>query len=513
MNMGERDPRFSDPANYLRDMGARQTADNKEGFAQAFPGAKEAVARAAQEKEDGGIGYLRRLARMQAQAKQRAEEEEKGGLSYIKALADAEAAQKANSLRYLQQAGKFQEMQGDTEDMLNELDPAAQGVKGFDQGGDVEGQGFLGNLQQTVYDATKGFMPDPGELIGGQLDAAEEDPLNYLANTILSMYGGRAILGGTSKFLAPIAAKYGAPALQRATALAQKLVTTPKMSGAGSAVRGPKGKMLSTEKAKEAGLPLNRQFSPARTAVTGALGAKAIDAYMGGEETEEAKPLTEADIFRRDAPAGLTRAIDRNEGEQAALKDMFPDAPEMTAQQRVEERARIARGGGDRPAPRGAGLAGLLEQAKPYASTAASIAQILGRGAGASKGFEGAKFVEESAKIRAAEQARQDRQNALEAQLDLRRAQIDATAAAGQTRAEATLNASIMRELADYVDTDEYRAVVARKVEAGTTEAVAKQEALTEYRADLLRGMGSMEGMGLEQPQGLPAGVTVKRVN
>jgi len=175
---------------------------------------------------------------------------------------------------------------------------------------------------------------------------------------------------------------------------------------------------------------------------------------------------------------------------------MFPDAPEMTAQQRVEERARIARGGGDRPAPRGAGLAGLLEQAKPYASTAASIAQILGRGAGASKGFEGAKFVEESAKIRAAEQARQDRQNALEAQLDLRRAQIDATAAAGQTRAEATLNASIMRELADYVDTDEYRAVVARKVEAGTTEAVAKQEALTEYRADLLRGMGSMEGMG-----------------
>jgi len=131
MNMGERDPRFSDPANYLRDMGARQTADNKEGFAQAFPGAKEAVARAAQEKEDGGIGYLRRLARMQAQAKQRAEEEEKGGLSYIKALADAEAAQKANSLRYLQQAGKFQEMQGDTEDMLNELDPAAQGVKGW----------------------------------------------------------------------------------------------------------------------------------------------------------------------------------------------------------------------------------------------------------------------------------------------------------------------------------------------------------------------------------------------
>jgi len=242
--------------------------------------------------------------------------------------------------------------------------------------------------------------------------------------------------------------------------------------------------MLSTEKAKEAGLPLNRQFSPARTAVTGALGAKAIDAYMGGEgETELPQD------------AGIAASAKQKLGSMV-------NRPSAVLQDNMDERK----------APK-AGLAGLLEQAKPYASTAASIAQILGRGAGASKGFEGAKFVEESAKIRAAEQARQDRQNALEAQLDLRRAQIDATAAAGQTRAEATLNASIMRELADYVDTDEYRAVVARKVEAGTTEAVAKQEALTEYRADLLRGMGSMEGMGLEQPQGLPAGVTVKRVN
>jgi len=496
MNMGERDPRFSDPANYLRDMGARQTADNKERFAQAFPGAKEAVARAAQEKEDGGIGYLRRLARMQAQAKQRSEEEAKGGLSYIKALADAEAAQKANSLRYLQQAGKFQEMQGDTEDMLNELDPAAQGVKGFDEGGDVEGQGFFGNLQQTVYDATKGFMPDPGEFIGGQLDAAEEDPLNYAANATLAEYGGPALIRGGATLLGPIikkfGTKYGPAVLQRARDLALRATTkpnpaaTPRVGNAPGQIK--KGVVQPTQGTQipkgqpgagrmQAGPP-GRVVDPLRIGAGVALGAKAIDAYMG-EEGETELPQD----------AGIAASAKQKLGSMV-------NRPSAVLQDNMDERT----------APK-AGLAGLLEQAKPYASTAASIAQILGRGAGASKGFEGAKFVEESARLRAAEQARQDKQNALEAELDLRRAQIDATTAAGETRATATLNASIMKELADYRDTDEYRAVVDRKIEAGMGPDQASKEALAEYRADLLRGMGSMGGMGLEQPQGLPEAV------
>lgn len=85
------------------------------------------------------VRYMQGLGRSQDAARERGAQ---GGLSYIKALADAEAAQKANAMRYLQQAGKFQEMQGGTEDMLAALDPAAMGVKGFagPDGSFVEGE-------------------------------------------------------------------------------------------------------------------------------------------------------------------------------------------------------------------------------------------------------------------------------------------------------------------------------------------------------------------------------------
>ena len=93
-------------------------------------------------KEDTGIAsaadpavrYLQGVGRSQDDA---AERSAQGGLSYIKALADAEAAQKANALRYLQQAGKFQGMQRDTMGMLEDVDPAAN-VKGYAAGDLVE---------------------------------------------------------------------------------------------------------------------------------------------------------------------------------------------------------------------------------------------------------------------------------------------------------------------------------------------------------------------------------------
>jgi hypothetical protein len=252
-----------------------------------------------------------------------------------------------------------------------------------------------------------------------------------------------------------------------------------------------------------------RSFDPTRTVAVGAAGAKAIDAYMGGEETEEAAALTEADIFRRDAPAGFVRAIDANEGEQAALRDMFPDAPEMTAQQRTDERARVARGGGDRPAQRSAGLSGLLEQAKPYASTAARLGRVLGRGAGASKGFEGAKIVEESARLRAAEQARQDRKEALDAELGVRREQIGATKEAAEARALATLRANVIKELGAYENSPAYTVAVKAKEETGLSKVDAAKAVMEEKAAELMAmysGQTSIGGMGgLETQQGLSA--------
>jgi hypothetical protein len=516
MNMGERDPRFSDPANYLRDMGAEQEDDNKTRFAQAFPRAEKAVSDYAADKELGGLGSLRTMGRLQesrrnafseafpearASVDRYEQEEADGGIGYLRRLArmqaeakERRATEEAGGLRYLIDQARMQ-------NQLKDIDPAAQGVKGFDQGGGVTG--YLSNLlipeRESLegVDLTEGEIMDVGMSPSDIIEPFKNDPVGATANLILGAYGV-GILKATPKVLGPIAAKYGAPALQRAKELAQKLYTKPNPAvkqGQGFTMRPP-------------GAP-TRSFDPTRTVAVGAAGAKAIDAYMGGEETEEAAALTEADIFRRDAPAGFVRAIDANEGEQAALRDMFPDAPEMTAQQRTDERARVARGGGDRPAQRSAGLSGLLEQAKPYASTAARLGRVLGRGAGASKGFEGAKIVEESARLRAAEQARQDRKEALDAELGVRREQIGATKEAAEARALATLRANVIKELGAYENSPAYTVAVKAKEETGLSKVDAAKAVMEEKAAELMAmysGQTSIGGMGgLETQQGLSA--------
>jgi hypothetical protein len=516
MNMGERDPRFSDPANYLRDMGAEQEDDNKTRFAQAFPRAEKAVSNYAADKELGGLGSLRTMGRLQesrrnafseafpearASVERYEQEEADGGIGYLRRLArmqaeakERRATEEAGGLRYLIDQARMQ-------NQLKDIDPAAQGVKGFDQGGGVTG--YLSNLlipeRESLegVDLTEGEIMDVGMSPSDIIEPFKNDPVGATANLILGAYGV-GILKATPKVLGPIAAKYGAPALQRAKELAQKLYTKPNPAvkqGQGFTMRPP-------------GAP-TRSFDPTRTVAVGAAGAKAIDAYMGGEETEEAAALTEADIFRRDAPAGFVRAIDANEGEQAALRDMFPDAPEMTAQQRTDERARVARGGGDRPAQRSAGLSGLLEQAKPYASTAARLGRVLGRGAGASKGFEGAKIVEESARLRAAEQARQDRKEALDAELGVRREQIGATKEAAEARALATLRANVIKELGAYENSPAYTVAVKAKEETGLSKVDAAKAVMEEKAAELMAmysGQTSIGGMGgLETQQGLSA--------
>jgi hypothetical protein len=485
MNMGERDPRFSDPANYLRDMGAKQEDDNRTRFAQAFPRAEQAVADYAEDKKLGGLGALRTVGRLQENrrnafsqafpkaaqaAADYAADKEMGGIGALRVAGRLQEQREANEMAEASRVLNYLKQQAQMQQMLEDIDPAAADVQGFNEGGGVTG--FLRNLIAPERESLEGVDLTEGEIVEAGMSPSEliepfkDDPVGATANLILGAYGGAKLLGMTGKALQPVVQKYGPAAVQRARDLAAKAVTTPKMSGPGSAVRGPKGKMMSAEKAREAGVPLNRQFSPGRTAVTGALGAKVADALIGEEPSVAPTDVTvptEADIFRRDAPAALVSAIDANEGEQAALRAMFPDAPEMTAEERTAERARIARGGGDRPTRRGAGLAGLLDQAKPYASTAASIAQILGRGAGASKGFEGAKFVEESARLRAAEQARQDRKEALEAELGVRREQIAATQAAAQAAAAARLNQEQMRQLSDFLTSERlHRCTVAK---------------------------------------------------
>jgi hypothetical protein len=519
MNMGERDPRFSDPANYLRDMGAEQEDDNKTRFAQAFPRAEKAVSNYAADKELGGLGSLRTMGRLQesrrnafseafpearASVERYEQEEADGGIGYLRRLArmqaeakERRATEEAGGLRYLIDQARMQ-------NQLEDIDPAAQGVKRFDQGGGVTG--YLSNLlipeRESLegVDLTEGEIMDVGMSPSDIIEPFKNDPVGATANLILGAYGV-GILKATPKVLGPIAAKYGAPALQRAKELAQKLYTKPNPA------------KQNYENILPGSFPIKpfkgpaRQFSPGRTAATSALGAKAIDAYMGGEEgAEEAAARTKADIFRRDAPAGFVRAIDANEGEQAALRDMFPDAPEMTAQQRTDERARVARGGGDRPAQRSAGLSGLLEQAKPYASTAARLGRVLGRGAGASKGFEGAKIVEESARLRAAEQARQDRKEALDAELGVRREQIGATKEAAEAAAGARLSQAQADRIAEYMGSIKFgldvKALAEKQGKSPDDPSVA-QDVIRTFLSLIPSSVGGMSG--LETQQGLSA--------
>ena len=538
MNMGERDPRFSDPANYLRDMGAKQEDDNRTRFAQAFPRAEQAVADYAEDKKLGGLGALRTVGRLQENrrnafsqafpkaaqaAADYAADKEIGGIGALRVAGRLQEQREANEMAEASRVLNYLKQQAQMQQMLEDIDPAAD-VQGFNEGGGVIG--FLRDL----------IAPERESLEGVDLSVvSEENPLaeagpppsvDTIANTILGAVGGGVLIRGGAKVLSPLVKKYGPAAVQRARDLAIRATTkpnpaaTPRVGDAPGQIRygvvQPTQRVRIPKGQPGAGRyqvgPPGRVVDPLRIGAGAALGAKAVGSFMDEEfpvaPTDVTVP-TEADIFRRDAPAALVSAIDANEGEQAALRAMFPDAPEMTAEERTAERARIARGGGDRPARRGAGLAGLLEQAKPYASTAASIAQILGRGAGASKGFEGAKFVEESARLRAAEQARQDRKEALEAELGVRREQIAATQAAAEAAAAARLSQEQMRQLSDFLTSDAYTDAQLQKAkELGTTISdprvtQALEPMVKEFINRVRGGVGGMGG--LEAQPGLSA--------
>ena len=130
------------------------------------------------------------------------------------------------------------------------------------------------------------------------------------------------------------------------------------------------------------------------------------------ESGEAAKALEEQAIKRAEANTARregTPTMPQNDAGLAAMYDvrnMMPEE-ELTMAQKLMQLPKVAREA--KPAPSKTGIAGLLQKAKPFADKAADIAEILGRGAGASKGFEFAKIAEESRKIDQTEQARQDK--------------------------------------------------------------------------------------------------------
>ena len=159
--------------------------------------------------------------------------------------------------------------------------------------------------------------------------------------------------------------------------------------------------------------------------VTGAVPTGIVKARRDRIESGEATRMLEQQAAKR-AEANAARregkpTMPQNDAGLAAkydVRNMMPKE-ELTMAQKLMQLPEVPRAA--KAAPSKTGIAGLLQKAKPFADKAADIAEILGRGAGASKGFEFAKIAEESRKINQAEQARQDEMAQAQADRDMRK--------------------------------------------------------------------------------------------
>jgi len=169
------------------------------------------------------------------------------------------------------------------------------------------------------------------------------------------------------------------------------------------------------------------------------------------------------------------------------------------------------------PPPEEGGIRSALTKAKPVASKIAGVLEVLGRGAGASKGFEGAKIVEESRKLSEAQADREARLAEQKALLEARKEELDARNAVAMNMSAAEYAAQLTDDA--IMMSDEFAAIEERlKDEAGffmnadekesirrkLAEAIKtiRQRKLSEYQSYLkgnlpgVSGQGGVEGAG-----------------
>lgn len=174
------------------------------------------------------------------------------------------------------------------------------------------------------------------------------------------------------------------------------------------------------------------------------------------------------------------------------------------------------------PPPKEGGIRSVLSKARPFASKAIDIAEILGRGAGSSKGFEGAKIVEESRKLREAEADRAARLAEQKALLSARREELDARNAMAMGMSAADYAAQLTDEA--LMMSDEYNRIRDEKLrKAGKglfnilTDAEERQieaemmaeiermrrEKLQDYKDIMAQYSGAAGQPGASAPQGV----------
>lgn len=125
------------------------------------------------------------------------------------------------------------------------------------------------------------------------------------------------------------------------------------------------------------------------------LGEDFIDELVAGYQG------TEPSVASREVPITSGQPMPQNEGVTAGMYDvrnMMPTDPQKLGSM-VDRPSAMLKDNMAERAPQESGIRSILKKARPFADKAADIAEILGRGAGASKGFEFAKIGEESRKI------------------------------------------------------------------------------------------------------------------
>ena len=159
--------------------------------------------------------------------------------------------------------------------------------------------------------------------------------------------------------------------------------------------------------------------------------------------TDEERRATKEAESAVPAPVTSTpsdRRLNSMEGiDEQALRTALGAAMQTAEQKRNMQSEEVE----EKDPPKEGGIRSVLSKTKPFLNKAMGIAEVLGRGAGASKGFEGAKIVEESAKIREAEADRDARMAEQRALIEARKAELDASLASDTALAMQELDSEL----------------------------------------------------------------------
>ena len=420
-------------AGYLKNIG-RQQQQRRDDFRRAVPGAEAAVARAEQEKEDGGIGYLRRIGRLQEGAAQRQAEEE-------------------------ERAAQFMAMLQQNEDMIAGMDPAENmPIREFQNGGGVKR--FNGEDRNLV----EGEMTE-AEKLQAQLIALDEESISDLESAVLTREEREERERSRRERMGEIVTADVKGLANAAFNLPANVVGT-----AYNALTQPNAVTRAMQKAAEA------------SGIT--------DFLRGTGVPDIPTPVPSSNTLTRNSNAGAGPKTQLEFFQELARKQKEAGTVEASrARRRAEEAAQR-----NRP-PVKTGISGALDKAKPLGSLALKLAKVLGRGGGASEGFEFAKINEESSRLRSEE-----------AKMQLARDQIAATTGQSAARSAATANTALIKLITEYQNGSAYQIDLAAKAnelglerdDASVIKAVmdAYIDNLQNVQSILGGGVGSMQGLG-----------------